>query len=162
MQQGPFMLNPIFESSSPSDFWGRRWNLVVHGLLKRGVYKPVRSKFSRFTASMSAFIASGIFHEWLLSVLYLPDDPSLPSPHSPTYGRNTLFFVWNAMLIGMEQIIGGALIFQAMKKHLPSVVVSLLVSLAALPVAHWFTFDYVKDDFFRDGQIGFPLVVLQR
>ena len=24
----PFMLNPIFESSSPSDFWGRRWNLV--------------------------------------------------------------------------------------------------------------------------------------
>lgn len=29
------MLNPIFESASPSDFWGRRWNLVVHGLLKR-------------------------------------------------------------------------------------------------------------------------------
>ena len=66
------------------------------------------------------------------------------------------------MLIAVEQIIGGALIFQAMKKHLPPVVVSLLVSLAALPVAHWFTFDYVKDDFFRDGQIGFPLVVLQR
>ena len=38
MQQGPFMLNPIFESSSPSDFWGRRWNLVVHGLLKRYVF----------------------------------------------------------------------------------------------------------------------------
>ena len=35
MQQGPMMLNPIFESASPSDFWGRRWNLVVHGLLKR-------------------------------------------------------------------------------------------------------------------------------
>ena len=33
----------------------------------RGVYKPVRSKFSRFTASMSTFIASGVFHEWLLS-----------------------------------------------------------------------------------------------
>lgn len=131
----------------------------MHGLLKRGVYKPVRSKFSRFTASMSTFIASGVFHEWLLSVVYLPDNPSLPSPHSPTYGRNTLFFVWNALLIGMEQIIGGALIFQVMKKHLPPVVVSLLVSLAALPVAHWFTFDYVKDDFFRDGQIGFPLVV---
>lgn len=47
--------------------------MVVHGLLKRGVYKPVRSlsqpfpKYSRFTASMAAFIASGVFHEWLLS-----------------------------------------------------------------------------------------------
>ena len=28
VQQLPLMLNPIFESSSPSDFWGRRWNLV--------------------------------------------------------------------------------------------------------------------------------------
>jgi hypothetical protein len=28
VQLVPFMLNPIFESSCPSDFWGRRWNLV--------------------------------------------------------------------------------------------------------------------------------------
>jgi hypothetical protein len=28
IQLMPFMLNPIFESSSPSDFWGRRWNMV--------------------------------------------------------------------------------------------------------------------------------------
>lgn len=74
IQQGPMMLNPIFESTSPSDFWGRKWNMVVHGLLKRGVYKPLRSlshstipKYSRFTASMAAFVASGVFHEWLLS-----------------------------------------------------------------------------------------------
>jgi hypothetical protein len=67
VQLVPFMLNPIFESSSPSDFWGRRWNLVVHGILKRGVYKPVRSKHSRRVASIATFIASGLFHEWLLS-----------------------------------------------------------------------------------------------
>lgn len=35
VQQEPIMLNPIFESTSPSDFWGRRWNMVVHGMLKR-------------------------------------------------------------------------------------------------------------------------------
>lgn len=55
----PNMLNPIFESSSISDFWGRRWNLVVHGMLKRGVYKPVRTKYSRLIASTATFLASG-------------------------------------------------------------------------------------------------------
>lgn len=103
-QQNPMMLNPIFESSSPSDFWGRRyemviswynsyyltsnliltcnptilvpslmfnatrrWNLTVHGILKRGVYKPFRTRYSRLTASAATFMASGLFHEWLLS-----------------------------------------------------------------------------------------------
>lgn len=41
-------------------------NLVFH-VACRGVYKPVRSKSSRFVASLSAFVASGVFHEWLLS-----------------------------------------------------------------------------------------------
>lgn len=54
------------------------------------------------------------------------------------------------------------MVFQAIKSNLPPVVVSLLVTATALPVAHWFTFDYVKDDFFHDGQIGFPMIVLQR
>ena len=99
VQQNPMMLNPIFESTSVSDFWGRRWNLVgkiyyvrylvllhtnqssftlyivskphgimlslskVHGMLKRGVYKPVRTKYSRMAASTATFIFSGVFHE---------------------------------------------------------------------------------------------------
>jgi hypothetical protein len=28
------MENPILESTSPSEFWGKRWNKVVHGILK--------------------------------------------------------------------------------------------------------------------------------
>ena len=28
------MKNAIFDSRSPADFWGRKWNLVVHGALK--------------------------------------------------------------------------------------------------------------------------------
>lgn len=45
--------------------------MLVHGILKRGVYKPMRShNFSRLVASTAAFIASGVFHEWLLSSEY--------------------------------------------------------------------------------------------
>ena len=28
------MKNAIFDSRSPADFWGKKWNLVVHGALK--------------------------------------------------------------------------------------------------------------------------------
>lgn len=97
-----------------------------------------------------------------LSVLHFSDDSSQPHPYSPTYGQSTAFFVWNAIIIGLEHMIGGATIFQLIKNNLPRTAVSLLVSFTALPMAHWFTFDYVKSDFFRDGQIGFPMVVLQR
>jgi hypothetical protein len=36
-----FMDNPLVASTSPGDFWGRRWNLVIHTCLKNGVYKLV-------------------------------------------------------------------------------------------------------------------------
>lgn len=164
-QQIPMMLNPLFESSSPSDFWGRRWNLVVHGILKRGVYKPVRTKFSRLAASTATFLASGFFHEWLLSIVFYPDSDediascNPPICYLPGYGRNSLFFVWNAIVIGLEYAIGGAAIFQLLKKHLPLTVVSLLVASTALPMTHWFTNDYVRSDFFTDIQMGYPMIV---
>eukprot|EP00573_Skeletonema_grethae_P002317 CAMPEP_0201687430 /NCGR_PEP_ID=MMETSP0578-20130828/1500_1 /ASSEMBLY_ACC=CAM_ASM_000663 /TAXON_ID=267565 /ORGANISM="Skeletonema grethea, Strain CCMP 1804" /LENGTH=436 /DNA_ID=CAMNT_0048171587 /DNA_START=55 /DNA_END=1365 /DNA_ORIENTATION=+ len=162
--QIPMMLNPIFESTSLSDFWGRRWNLVVHGFLKRGVYKPVRTKYSRLAAATAAFLASGFFHEWLLSVTLYPDYDSIgectpPSCFRPGYGRNTLFFVWNAALIGIEYAVSGAAVFKLLKTHLPLTIISLLVTCTALPVAHWFTNDYVRTDFFHDGQLGWPIIV---
>lgn len=36
--------NPMFGSISPSDFWGNRWNKLIHRGLKQGVYKPVRAQ----------------------------------------------------------------------------------------------------------------------
>ena len=83
-----------------------------------------------------------------------------PRCYRPGYGRNTLFFIWNAIIIGFEYAIGGAALFQLLKKHLPLILLSLLVSAPALPFAHLFTNDYVRSDFFKDGQIGFPLAVI--
>lgn len=139
-------------------------SLVVHGFLKRGVYKPVRTKYSKMAAAASTFLASGLFHEWLLSVMLYQDhdshgDCTPPSCFRPGYGRNTLFFVWNAMLIGLEYAIGSAAIFQMLKANLPTAVLSLLIASTGLPVAHWFTNDYVRTDFFNDGQIGWPMII---
>ena len=100
-------------------------------------------------------------HSKNTQVLHFSPDPLQPHSYSPIYGRSTTFFVWNAIIIGLEHMVGGAKIFQLLKNNLPRIAVSLLVSLTALPMAHWFTFDYVKSDFFHDGQIGFPMIVLQ-
>jgi len=62
------MKNPMFESRSPSDFWSRRWNLLIHRVLKGGVYKPVRKHGSIALACVAVFVASGLFHEFLIFV----------------------------------------------------------------------------------------------
>ena len=82
-----------------------------------------------------------------------------PVCYYPGYGRNPLFFVWNALVIASEYAIGGAAIFQLIRAHLPLTVVSLLVALTSLPAVHWFTNDYVRSDFFYDAVIGFPMIV---
>ena len=101
-----------------------------------------------------------IIHLGQIIVVFLPDDPPSPNSHRPIYGQNTAFFIWNAVVIGLEYSIGSAALFQLFKSNLPATALSLLVASTALPMAHWFTFDYVRSDFFYDGQIGFPLVVL--
>jgi hypothetical protein len=60
------MKNPMLKATSPSNFWSGRWNLVVHGVLKRGVFKPVYSVSSKFVATLATFLASGLFHEYIL------------------------------------------------------------------------------------------------
>ena len=63
--------NPMFASKTPSEFWGRKWNNLVHSLLKSGVYKPVRRITSSNKAAIfSAFIASGLLHEYVWVILF--------------------------------------------------------------------------------------------
>jgi hypothetical protein len=57
---------PIFLSESPSNFWGRRWNNLIHVGLKEGVYKPVGwNSGNRILASVTAFCVSGLSHDFL-------------------------------------------------------------------------------------------------
>ena len=146
-------MNPVLKSSSPSDFWGRRWNLIVHGVLKRGVYKPVRKHFTKLIAAIAVFLASGLFHEWVLAVIFYKSN-NFPY----CYGKNILFFTWNGLIIVGEHIFGNARVFQWISKTFPRFMVSLLVVLIALPIAHWFTGDYTESTFFECVQLGFFII----
>jgi hypothetical protein len=146
------MDNPLFESKSPSDFWGRRWNLLIHTGLKNGVYKPVRQQGgSKPLAVLAAFVASGLFHEWLL--------PSVFFDYPNTHGTTLVFFAWQAALVSMEAVIGHWTVFQHISKNVPAVFRTILVILSGIPLGHWFCESYVASNFFRQGQVTWPLIL---
>jgi hypothetical protein len=143
--------NPIFASQSPSDFWGRRWNLLIHRCLKNGIYKPVRAVFDGhpILAVLSTFMASGLFHEWLLPTVFW----NYPSTH----GITIMFFLWQAALVILEGLVG--LWFAQLVPTLPKAVRTVLVVLMGLPLAHWFYDSYLRSDFFLHSQVGLPMIV---
>jgi hypothetical protein len=147
------MHNPMFEATSPSDFWGNRWNLIIHGALKRGIFKPVYKYTSKSWAILATFLASGAFHEYLLLVVYHADDDA-----NITFGKNTAFMVWNAGIVTIESLIGNMFVFQWMKKTLPKRLLTFLILSTALPIAHLFIHPYTKTGFFDDIIVGFCMI----
>lgn len=154
------MDNPLLESQSPSDFWGRRWNLLVHTVLKNGVYKPVRSiPSSRTTAILTTFISSGIFHEWILLTVFASGNGGSENSFRPIYGSATVFFVWQAVLIGLELTLGKSKFFKTISSTLPRPLKTALVVGMGVPPAHFFLEPYVRSDFFIHGAPAFPMII---
>ena len=142
------MRNPMLEATSPSDFWGRRWNLIVHNVMKRGVYKPVRKYLNSVTlASLMVFVASGLFHEWLVHAVVVYGRMLSGNVH---IGSNSAFFIWNFKVIMIERLIVGSNIVQSLGRITPRPIVTLAIIMSSLPVAHWFGNPYLNGGFFSD------------
>lgn len=158
--------NPMFASTSPSDFWGRRWNKMIHSVLKRGVYKPVYRSFSKTTATLATFLASGLIHEYSWLIMFYVHKNEKNSDTGlcatcvyPTYGKSIVFFGWNGLIIVLQHMIGGFWLFGWMKKYFPSPCITALVVMTALPVGHLFTDDWIAGKYYEHVQLGAPLIV---
>ncbi len=166
--------NPMFLSTSPSDFWGRRWNNLIHLALKQGVYKPVRwNTGNRTLASVAVFVVSGLYHELVWKILFTPTSAQLsdgmqtdvPSCCKSCYchgwiGKQLLFFSWNGALIALEYAIGDRI--GQWTKPLPQWLQSHLVVLLSLPVGHLFTADVTMSGYFDSLRQSLPLFVIQK
>ncbi|CAA7021096.1 unnamed protein product [Microthlaspi erraticum] len=92
--------NEPYLATSPQNFWGRRWNLVVSATLRAGVYTPVRRVCNRLMSSgwarsmgiFAAFLISGLFHE--LTFFYVTRE-------TPTW-EITWFFVLHGLCTAAE------------------------------------------------------------
>jgi len=153
------MKNAMFESTSMSDFWGKKWNLLVQGVLKRGVFKPVKSISSSSVAAVCTFMASGLFHEWIVQVITF-DGANIF--HYEKFGSQIKFFIWNAAFIVIESIVLRKVdIWENMRTVLPVPIVSIIITMFAVPVAHWFLNHYIEARMLHHAQIGFPTLVLK-
>ncbi|MCH9682081.1 MAG: membrane bound O-acyl transferase family-domain-containing protein [Deltaproteobacteria bacterium] len=59
-----FDLPPL--ARSPRDFWGRRWNLVVHDLAFRHVFLPLGGLRKPLRSTIGVFVVSGLIHEYFV------------------------------------------------------------------------------------------------
>ncbi|GJS85326.1 acyl-CoA--sterol O-acyltransferase 1-like protein [Tanacetum coccineum] len=132
-------LEPQFDepylATSLQDFWGKRWNLMVTGILHPTVYLPVRSFFNKFLsrqlaslpAVMASFIVSGLMHELIFYYM---------GRLKPTW-EVTWFFVIHGVLVCLELVVkravGGRLRF-------PSVVSGPLALGVVVATSFWLFF----------------------
>ncbi|CAN4114661.1 unnamed protein product [Withania somnifera] len=92
--------NEPYLSTSLQDFWSRRWNLIVTGILRPTVYKPTLSlsanilgqKWAPLPAVMATFIVSGLMHELIFYYL---------NRVKPTW-EITCFFLLHGVCLNIE------------------------------------------------------------
>lgn len=148
--------NAIFASSSVSDFWGRRWNQLIHGVLKRGVFKPLRAVCSRELSAAATFGASGLIHEYVLVVLSCYSNKG----YTPSYGLHLAFFCYNGVLVMLEYVFIGSSLHQKIADlSLPAPVVTAMVIGTALPIAHWFTDEFIRCGMYEGIKVGCPVLL---
>lgn len=153
--------NPMWKSTTVTDFWSRRWNRLVHGVLKRGVYKPVRKLTSnRGLAAASAFVMSGVLHEYILFLMSLPQATDADIQYvnyKPVYGNQFCFFAWQGMLMILEYIFFNWSVTSGLNIYVPTIIKIIVL---ALPISHWFTDEWSRSQLFSHYSVGLPLIAI--
>ena len=83
-------------ATSPSDFWAGRWSLLVHGLFKRSIFRPLVARGRLDAAALLAFVVSGAFHEYAFMT---------PAGAQPHLGHCFAFFVLQAPITTAEKLL---------------------------------------------------------
>jgi hypothetical protein len=154
----PIFFNPLFTSLSPSDFWGRKWNLMIHRMLKHGAFLPARKVVGTKLAVFWTFVVSGLLHDYIWSLIFYQHEHTRNADgqcldcFAPTAAKLTAFFAWNGIVMLLERKL--ARHFDTITKHLPVPLISSLVVMTALPVSHWYSGDWARGGCFQDLSIG--------
>jgi hypothetical protein len=151
---------PLTASASFAEFWGRRWNRIMAGGLRRGVFQPaIKAGFPRVVAALITFLASGLFHEYILLIMTwrggMPNNP-LGIAYTPKFGNQTTFFAWNGLLLVVESLLQHTRPIVWIRANFPKPILTALVLVSVLPVGHFFIDEYVASGFFSDQAWGYP------
>lgn len=129
------MRNPLMLSTSVKDFWGRRWNLLIHRLMHRSFFKPLARCVGPRSGAIAAFAVSGLFHEymWLLANWH-------EKRYIYKFGGPLLFFAVQFALLTMESLLKHTWCGKTMS-NLPGPILTCLTTLLILPFGPLFLRD---------------------
>lgn len=138
--------NPIFACTSPNDFWGHRWNLTVHSILKRNFFKPLLVwGFPKWFATLVVFAISALFHEYMWSMMCYR--------RGFAFGQVSMFFLYQTVLCLGQTALERS--FHSIQ--LPRFLRWLLTLVLILPSGHLFL-DAIEDNL-RDFASIYPVIV---
>lgn len=91
----PLMRSPV-ASTSLGEFWGKRWNIGFRELSYGLVFQPVRKWLGLVPATLAAFFASGLIHDFVISF-----------SARGGYGLPTAYFLVQGMGVLLERSAAG-------------------------------------------------------
>jgi hypothetical protein len=118
-----------------------------------------KASFSRPTAALATFAASGLLHEYILIVMAVNPKKDLQVTSLINYGHQLAFFLWNGTVLILEHLLKGHAVVAWIQTHFPAPIRTALVILTVLPVAMLFTEVYVDFGFYADYALGFPRLI---
>ncbi|KAG5189005.1 hypothetical protein JKP88DRAFT_353218 [Tribonema minus] len=146
------MRNPLLLSLSPREFWGRRWNLLIHGILKRTYSRPVSKRYGAMAGAAAAFCVSGLFHEFKWNMMFYGAPRGVYRFGEVLWFFALMFALCCAPWPDAERLV---------KEHpwcRPLLTVATI--LPGLLAAQWFTRPWIEAEVFQAfGQL-IPMVVL--
>eukprot|EP00531_Pseudo-nitzschia_arenysensis_P010754 CAMPEP_0116136602 /NCGR_PEP_ID=MMETSP0329-20121206/11812_1 /TAXON_ID=697910 /ORGANISM="Pseudo-nitzschia arenysensis, Strain B593" /LENGTH=408 /DNA_ID=CAMNT_0003631481 /DNA_START=61 /DNA_END=1287 /DNA_ORIENTATION=+ len=148
--------SPLTKSRTPTEFWTKRWNRMVHKLLKGGIFEPSKLCFqSKAAAMFITFVTSGLYHEYVwVTVFYDEDRPCTEGEkcYEFQFGRVTAFFAYTGMIMLLERPMKKLSVIKWMSSNLPTLVIAqLLVCLHTL--VKWYGGDWIEGGLFDDFSI---------
>ena len=153
---------PLTKSKTPTEFWTKRWNRMVHKLLKGGIFEPAAVCFQNKKAAMFlTFVVSGIYHEFCWVAVFYEQDRVCPDGeecYEFRFGRVTAFFAYTGMVMLLERPMRKLSAIQWISSNLPTLVISQLMVWIHVPVVKWYGGDWIEGGLFDDLSIMFFLI----
>lgn len=92
----PPIMNAPLRSASVSEFWGQRWNAAFNDLALRLVFRPAVRPLGMASATLLAFLVSGLIHELVISL-----------PAAAGYGLPSAYFLVQGLGVLTERSSAG-------------------------------------------------------
>jgi D-alanyl-lipoteichoic acid acyltransferase DltB (MBOAT superfamily) len=114
---------------SPREFWGKRWNLVIHRQITRMIYIPLGGRNNKPLALLVVYIVVGLMHE--VPMMFLP---------SAKLGYWILIFVVHIAAMLAQFLVERAKFWDIVGKSMPTKIIVRLCTLSLLACSAEFAY----------------------